>query len=560
MRWTHLVLAIVLALPAAATGQAPQKKPGPRPAIWKDDDMTSVPEPKTHHDAMYYDFLNSTFGQPPRTFFSKLGRVEPAWNVNAWDEVPDSSWYTNRNHLRPMTPEEIRRGPNRGPGPELSGPLVVLEGKTAGIAPGFGRTRDARGNIYFIKFDPHDYLGLTTAADVIASRLFYAMGFNVPEQWIIYIRPEQIELDPEAQLWDETGRRRIMTQVDVKEVLSRAARLPDGCYRAVASLLLSGKPKGGFKFYGTRKDDPNDLIPHQHRRELRGLHFFCAWLNHNDIRVGNTLDMYVEEEGRKFLRHYLLDFGSTLGSETLFPDPGRVGFSYYIDAKQMAGPFFTLGIYQPHWREHLAPISFPSVGRFESSRFSPAEWRPNFPIVSFAYMDDSDAFWAAKIVMSFTEEQIRAAVQAGELGDPAAEEYLVRTLMERQHKIGQHAFSQANPLDRFTIVTTSDAQQLEFQDLAVRYGFVDPTSTSYVYTFSRLPEAKNSAPMRTARERRIPLAEFLKLAEETSQPDRLFVLTLRARRGERNYKDKWAKVYLEWKGSGFYLRGWERER
>ncbi len=35
-----------------------------------------------------------------------------AGNVNTIDEVPDSSWFTNRIGARPLTADEIARGPN----------------------------------------------------------------------------------------------------------------------------------------------------------------------------------------------------------------------------------------------------------------------------------------------------------------------------------------------------------------------------------------------------------------------------------------------------------------
>ncbi|NIW47138.1 MAG: hypothetical protein GWN30_21030, partial [Gammaproteobacteria bacterium] len=59
---------------------------------------------------------------------------------------------------------------------------------------------------------------------------------------------------------------------------------------------------------GIRDDDLNDVIPHQHRRELRGLRVVAAWLNHFDTKANNTLDVYVEDG---YVRHYLIDFGST---------------------------------------------------------------------------------------------------------------------------------------------------------------------------------------------------------------------------------------------------------
>ncbi len=548
------LLAVLLEAPAAFS----QKTAGLRPAVWKDDDMASIPEPTKHHDAMYFDFLHNTFGRAPRAYFQKLDQTQPAWNVNAWDEVPDSSWFTIRNHLKPLTPEEVFRGATHGQGPDLSSPLTVLEGKTAGTSLGFGRTRDARGNIYFIKFDPADYPEISTGAEVVGSRFFYAMGYHVPEEWIINVRADQIRVSPDANIWDKNGRHRKMTQADVEEMLKNAGRTPDGRYRAIASLGLRGKDKGAFKFFGTRKDDANDLIPHQDRRELRGLRLLCAWLNHYDIRSGNTLNFYVEENGRKFLRHFLLDFGSTLGSASTFPKVARMGYSYLFDLEAMAGPALTLGIYQPAWRDQPAPVQYSSVGRFESSQFSPADWKPVWPVESFVAMDDADAYWAAKIAMSFTPEQVRAAVEAGQYSDPEAEEYLVRTLIERQQKIGRYGFSRVNPLERFKISGTGSSQQLEFEDLAVNYSYAIAATTQYSYTLSPADDGTSGPPLSTS-EPRIPLGALLASGQKTDSPNSLFVLTLRTRRAENGFADKSVKVYVQREASGFEIKGWEHE-
>ena len=63
-----------------------------------------------------------------------------------------------------------------------------------------------------------------------------------------------------------------------------------------------------------RPDDPNDRIAHQHRRSLRASWVLFAWLAELDPSSINSLDSYVEQDGRHFVRHYIIDFGATLGS------------------------------------------------------------------------------------------------------------------------------------------------------------------------------------------------------------------------------------------------------
>lgn len=87
----------------------------------------------------------------------------------------------------------------------------------------------------------------------------------------------------------------------------------------MASKFIEGKIKGPFSYSGVRKDDPNDHIPHERRRELRGLRMIQAFLKDTDVKQLNTLDTYVEEDGQKFLKHYLIDFSDSLGSASVRP-------------------------------------------------------------------------------------------------------------------------------------------------------------------------------------------------------------------------------------------------
>src|SRR5262245_30427984 len=242
-----------------------------------DDRAVDVSAITKHKLNDQYDFIRHSFGRPPK------GKT-PATNVNTLGEVPDSSWFQNRHGMVRMSLAELAAGPNTGSGPSGETPWVVIEAKTEGVTPGF-RIRDARGDVYIIKFDPVENPEMSTAAEVISTKFFYAFGYNVPENYITVFRRDQLRVDAKAKL----------TEQNLDELLKRVHRQHDGTYRAMASKFLKGSPVGPFQYFGTRPDDPNDIFPHENRVELRGLRVFAAWLNHDDSRAINSLDMLVKD-------------------------------------------------------------------------------------------------------------------------------------------------------------------------------------------------------------------------------------------------------------------------
>ena len=75
----------------------------------------------------------------------------------------------------------------------------VIGAKTEGITPGF-RIRDGRGDVYFLKFDPPGNQEMTTAAEVISTKIFYALGYNVPENYLAFFKRPQLRVDSKAKL------------------------------------------------------------------------------------------------------------------------------------------------------------------------------------------------------------------------------------------------------------------------------------------------------------------------------------------------------------------------
>ena len=66
--------------------------------------------------------------------------------------------------------------------------------------------------------------------------------------------------------------------------------------------------------------------------------------------------MIIDEGGIPFIKHYLLDFGSTFGSATNGPNSSRSGFEELFSWKSSAREFFTLGLYVPYWAKAIATI------------------------------------------------------------------------------------------------------------------------------------------------------------------------------------------------------------
>src|SRR5262245_35018447 len=71
--------------------------------LWLDFDMKNIPEPKERPTGYYDYFFKGQIIEGakerldvPRLLRRAAGRPKQAANVNALDEVPDSSWYTNR--------------------------------------------------------------------------------------------------------------------------------------------------------------------------------------------------------------------------------------------------------------------------------------------------------------------------------------------------------------------------------------------------------------------------------------------------------------------------------
>lgn len=470
----RVVWGTLIASAALAACRAPASPVGPAryanaPAVWLVNDRANTPRPPAvrvfqrnlyHFDSFYLDTKRKLVLVPDQR----------ARGINALDEVPDSTWFTNRVGRRELTPDEIRRGPGTGEAPDRFLPWTIERAKSTGVSPGFW-VRDARGERFLLKFDQRHAPEVETGADAVTSRLLWAAGYNVPEDHVVYFRRADLRLAPDAYT-EVDGRKRRIDQRFLDERLSTVARAPDGRIRGLASLVIPGIPLGGWPRLGVRADDPNDRIPHELRRDQRGAHPLFAWLGHTDIKEDNTLDLWQQDPDNPHMHyvvHYLIDFGNSLGAQARVRQRPYLDYQYDVDLAQWYASLVSLGIHRQAWEGRPDP-QLPGIGLYGNSHYDPARWKPNtFAQFPMEWSDRIDRFWGSKILIKFTRAQLEAAVAAGRYSDPRSARYLLDTLVARQRTTARTWFSVVNPLDDIAIDHVAGGPRLCFTDLALAY-------------------------------------------------------------------------------------------
>lgn len=438
--------------------------------FYPDDPMTAELPPMTIERADYrslntlYEYFANTFGKPGERHPSNA--VIPAQGVNTLGEVMDGPWFVNRHARNRLSLEELARGSGDQDPPNRKDPWRVLTVKKYSVRPGL-LIHDSDNNLYLIRFDPPEQPELSTGAGMIGSRIFYAMGYWVPETYLLYFERSQLQASPEGEVINDVGKAQKLTEEDIDFFLRTVPVDPAKGYRAIAiKVPTETKVIGPYQFYGTRSDDPNDIVAHEHRRDLRGLHMLSAWVGNNWAVATESADILMKENDVFFIRHYIADFFTILGSGLQQVKHAFEGneptFDFGRTVKNLAG----FGFYSHDWQRADIP-KIKGVGLFESAAFDPSQWQPNYSAAALANHLPDDDYWAAKQVMAFTDEDIRAIVKTAQYSDPRAEEWITRSLIERRNKIGRYCFGLVLPLENFRL----ENGRLVYDDLALRYGF-----------------------------------------------------------------------------------------
>ena len=459
----------------AATGCSSAERPFPlRDPLRMDTDLRSVNVPcheegtddEPHHvscapanyvSPLAWDGIDNSIFRPLVEIFA----VDPggeAANANSFDEVADSAWFTNRLGARAIDLEELKAGACK---PEelldgeaaADGAWPIDKGKINGASLGFRVNIPGKGKFLF-KTDPKGQPERATAASVIGAAAYDAVGFFTSCEQVVYFKPSVLKLKPGLRYKNNSGIERKFDQAALKGVLDEATKRGE-LLRMQASAWLPGQLIGPFRYEGTREDDPNDVIPHEDRRELRGGRLLAAWIHHFDAREQNSMDSWIADAGKKgppdsspgYVRHYYLDTSDSLGSEWDWDGISRrLGHSYLLDWGDIGLDFVTLGIATRPWERVRRTPGREKFGYFESEHFDPETWLNEYPNPAFSRMTERDGAWMARILARFTPEMVRALAEMGRFSDPKDTAYVDQVLQARLSKILARYLTRSSPL------------------------------------------------------------------------------------------------------------------
>lgn len=479
-------IALVSLLVAGCAG--PQPRFADRAVLWHDPDDAPVPMPPERLDPgsmhLWAGANNAIFRPADRVFSADYG-LESV-NVNALDDVPDSSWFADprRDPVDPSRPpralpaDVMERGAVSDVPPRP--PFRIVRALTGGSAAGFA-VIDALGRKYALKLDPEDHLGLVTSTDAVCTRLAWASGWRVPADEVLDVNRADLIVPPDAKMMNSWGREVRLDTGDVDAMLWHAARNRDGSYRAVASRWVPGHVLGPFAWKGRDIHDANDRYDHENRRDLRGFGTWAAWVDDVDTMENNTMDSYVGAPDRGHVQHYQLDLGGSFGAFNNQPKLYWMGDQSYFQFDRVVASLGDLGLVPHRWenrrwqrRRNQLVEQYPEFGGFTDEHFDPRKWRPITDVPPFVRATERDRYWGARRVAAFSRDELRGAVNAGRYR-PEAGDYLVEVLWRRRDAVARDGFSRVAPLDHFQVA----GGRLCFTDWWVRAGLGGGDATDY---------------------------------------------------------------------------------
>jgi len=464
-----LVTAVALAGCAHPETRFPLRDP-----VWRDTDLRPVyarcheapkPEdphhvscaPETYDASIYWDGADKMVFRPLSETLGVVVSGESV-NVNSLDEVPDSAWFTNRLGVRPVSLDELRLNtckPEEILDPEHAPDhsWLIDKGKTSGSTPGFRIDVPGKGK-YLVKVEATGLPERQVAATVVGEAVYYAAGYNASCEQALLVRPSVFRIKPGLKATHGNfGDEYDFDEKALEELFAKSNK-HGGLLRISASAWVPGYVIGQFRYEGTRADDPNDVIPHENRRELRGARVLASWIDHFDCREGNSLDTWLPERkgappdsSPGHVVHLQIGTSAALGSVwDQEPIARRLGYSYVLDWEDLGKDFVSFGGVTRTWETMQKAPGHETFGYFDVDHFEPDRWKNEYPNPAFGRMTERDAAWMARILARFTPEMVRTLAEIGRFEDPSNTDYLEHVLAGRLARILERYLTRLSPI------------------------------------------------------------------------------------------------------------------
>jgi hypothetical protein len=461
------------ALGAIACGPPATRRFPLRAVMWQDSDLRAVSArchveasekdprhvscaPALYVSPLAWDGVDNSIFRPLSEAFAFASHGE-APNVNSLDEVPDSAWFTNRIGRRAMSLDELVRGacsPSQlldASEDATAGSWVIDKGKDNGSSPGF-RVRIPGKGKYMLKSDGGSK-ERSSGASAIGAAVYSLVGYFSSCEQVVYVKPSAFKLTPGLTITGNDDVTHPFDEAALEGILEKATHRGE-YVRMQASAWLPGRLIGPFRYEKTREDDPNDIIAHEDRRDLRGARLLAAWLDHFDAREQNSMDSWIaqNEKGEPdaspgVVRHFYLDTSDILGSEWAWDGISRrLGHSYLLDWGYIGEDFVTLGIPTRPWDEAARVPGMEMFGYYTARNFVPETWVNEYPNPAFSRMTEHDGAWMARILARVTPAMVHALVQVGRFSAPAHAVYLETVLDARLAAILARYLTRLSPI------------------------------------------------------------------------------------------------------------------